>query len=69
MDIVDEIDGYQLEINNVAYSAFKLPTYKWILRIGDFSIYVMKGKEPNWFYRWAQQVCLGIHWEKISEDH
>ena len=66
MAIIDEMmtsDG--VVVSDYKFD-FSLPKYKYNLRIGSLSINIVEGKEPNWFYRWAQRICLGLHWEKIT---
>lgn len=27
----------------------------------------LKGKEPNWFWRWMQYICFGNKWKKTDK--
>ena len=29
----------------------------------------LKGKEPNWFWRWMQFICFGNRWVKKGNPH
>lgn len=43
------------------------PAYDWRWSFSDgFWFNVVKGKEPNAFYRWMQTKCLGIKWERVK---
>jgi hypothetical protein len=47
---------------------FKLPEYSdWKCEIWPGTmLIVMKGKEPNWFWRKMQYLMLGFRWEKAK---
>jgi hypothetical protein len=51
--------------NEYEHTIIGIPTYLWQMKIGNMSIPVEKGREPNRFYRFMQTLILGIKWEKF----
>ena len=51
--------------NRYESAMISAPSYLWKMKIGNVSIPVVKGSEPNRFYRFMQTLILGIKWEKF----
>ena len=59
----DEIVG---DGNHQLYTP-PVPNWEWSFN-GDWyamTVSLALVKPPNWFHRFMQRVCLGIHWRKI----
>ena len=49
------------------FHVLKSPVYSWRVVLGYSTyIYVIEGKQPNWFHRKMQELILGFKWEKLK---
>lgn len=68
--IVMPITQGQLWATSAEYKVFTLPEQsKWSCYMFGMGKYGMcfkpvKGKEPNFFWRWMQYICFGNEWVK-----
>lgn len=51
--------------NRYEFATISAPTYLWKIKIGNITIPVEKGSEPNRFHRFMQALILGFKWEKF----
>lgn len=69
MAIIDEMMGTSFSVGpeRPELHFWHAPKYSYRVHINDgFVINIIKGQEPNWFYRWMQRICFGFRWEKID---
>lgn len=51
-------------IINPGFQIWQSPVYEWKVLIGQLTIMVEKGKEPNAFNRFMQELVFGFKWRK-----
>lgn len=53
---------------NTCYVTYKPPEWSdWRCKFMDFTYIPEKGKEPNRFHRFMQEILLGVKWSRIKK--
>lgn len=61
--VTDDLD--QIIANGGGVFTFSQPKYGWTVEIAPgFILSIVKGKQPNAFWRWMQFLVLGFRWKR-----